>query len=58
MIHFGTDTPPTDLIEMINELLAYNARREKEGQDKRTHRLELLPEQQAIYTWDDHGYFF
>lgn len=57
MIHFGTNTPPLDLIEMVNELIAYDASKDK-TKDSRTHRLELLPEQQKIYLWDDHAYFF
>lgn len=57
MIHFGTNTPAHDLIEMVNELIAYNASADKDT-DSRSHRLELLPEQQAMYLWEDNGDFF
>lgn len=57
MVHFGENTTPHDLIEMVNELIMYNAAQDKET-DTRSHRLELLPEQQAMYLWEDNGSFF
>ena len=51
MIHFGTNTPPLDLIEMVNELVAYEAARKHSECQRHMELEDRLVERQHMYAW-------